>query len=94
MHGQDRHRAERASAHVTNRHGTVEDVSDHLTVKRRDQGGKDGSVRPQHVHDVRFLRLAERAIVYVSDGGNVVRTLFTDVEHTDLAKRFYLARTA
>ena len=59
-----------------------------------DQGGKDGSVRPQHVHDVRFLRLAERAIVYVSDGGNVVRTLFTDVEHTDLAKRFYLARTA
>lgn len=74
------HRAQRCSRHGTDRHGAVDDVTNHVTIQYRDQRKLSGSVRPQSVDDLAFQVLTERAAVQITNSHDVIRALVTNFD--------------
>jgi hypothetical protein len=59
----------------------VHDMADYPAIKRRDQRKQCGSVRPQCIDNVPFLVLSECALVHLTNRRDIVRTLFSNLNH-------------
>ncbi len=64
-------------------------MTHHSIIQCRNEGKQSGSVGSQCVNDVAFLILPEGAPVQVTNSGDVISTLFSNLDHTDLFLRRY-----